>query len=330
MGADTLSDVLRAVRLTGAVFVDVDVTVPWSAWASHASKLLPVIMPGAQHLISYHLVTEGECFAIPQGGAAIKLNTGDVIVFPHGDAHALSSDANLPPGPGFDVNRIKPTAQRPYRIHGGGGGERVKVICGFLGCDVRPFNPLLAALPREIHCSGRDPAGNARLSQFYQMAVAESHEQRIGSESVLAKISELMFIEVVRRYLETLPAEQTGWLAGLRDRHVGQALSLLHGQPARDWTLDELAREVGLSRSALAERFTLFVGLPPIQYLAKWRMQMAATLLSDGKASIAKVAVEVGYDSEAAFSRAFKKIVGIPPATWRKTKAEPATAAAAS
>jgi AraC-like DNA-binding protein len=186
---------------------------------------------------------------------------------------------------------------------------------------------LLAALPREIHCSGRDPAGNARLSQFYQMAVAESHEQRIGSESVLAKISELMFIEVVRRYLETLPAEQTGWLAGLRDRHVGQALSLLHGQPARDWTLDELAREVGLSRSALAERFTLFVGLPPIQYLAKWRMQMAAGLLTDGQASIAQIAGEVGYDSEAAFSRAFKKIVGIPPATWRKSRAELAATA---
>jgi AraC-like DNA-binding protein len=328
MGADTLSDVLRAVRLTGAVFVDVDVTVPWSAWAAHASKLLPVIMPGAQHLISYHLVSEGECYAVPLGGEAIKLQTGDVIVFPHGDAHALSSDAKLPRGAGFDVNRIKPTAQRPYRIHGGGGGERVKVICGFLGCDVRPFNPLLSALPREIYCSGRDPSSNARLSQFYQMAVAESHDQRIGGESVLAKLSELMFIEVVRRYLETLPAEQTGWLAGLRDRHVGQALSLLHGKPAHEWTLDELAKEVGLSRSALAERFTLFVGLPPIQYLAKWRMQMAAGLLSDGQASIAKVAVEVGYDSEAAFSRAFKKIVGVPPATWRKSRNEPAAAAA--
>ena len=328
MGADTLSDVLRAVRLTGAVFVDVDVTVPWSAWASHASKLLPVIMPGAQHLISYHLVTEGECFAVPEGGAAIRLQAGDVIVFPHGNAHALSSDARLPRGQGFDVHRVKPTAQWPHRIHGGGGGERVKVICGFLGCDVRPFNPLLAALPREIHVNGHDSSSNARLAQFYQMAVAESREQRIGSESVLAKLSELMFIEVVRRYLERLPAEQTGWLAGLRDRHVGHALSLLHGQPAREWTLDDLAKEVALSRSALAERFTLFVGLPPIQYLAKWRMQMAAGLLTDGQASIAKVAVEVGYDSEAAFSRAFKKIVGVPPATWRKKRAEPVAAAA--
>jgi AraC-like DNA-binding protein len=324
MGADTLSDVLRAVRLTGAVFVDVDVTVPWSAWAANASKLLPVIMPSAQHLISYHLVSEGECYAVPAGGEAIRLQAGDVIVFPHGDAHALASEANLPRGAGFDVNRIKPTKQRPYRIHGGGGGDRVKVICGFLGCDVRPFNPLLAALPREIYVNGRE--GNARLSQLYQMAVAESHEQRIGGESVLAKLSELMFIEVVRRYLETLPAEQTGWLAGLRDRHVGHALSLLHSQPAREWTLDELAKEVGLSRSALAERFTLFVGLPPIQYLAKWRMQMAAGLLTDGQASIAQVAVEVGYDSEAAFSRAFKKIVGVPPATWRKSRAESATA----
>jgi AraC-like DNA-binding protein len=327
MGADTLSDVLRAVRLTGAVFVDVDVTVPWSAWASNAAKLLPVIMPGAQHLISYHLVSEGECYAVPVGREAIRLQAGDVIVFPHGDAHALASEANLPRGEGFDVNRIKPTKQRPYRIHGGGGGDRVKVICGFLGCDVRPFNPLLAALPREIYCSGRDSSANARLSQLYQMAVAESHDQRIGGESVLAKLSELMFIEVVRRYLETLPAEQTGWLAGLRDRHVGHALSLLHDQPGHEWTLDELAKEVGLSRSALAERFTLFVGLPPIQYLAKWRMQMAAGLLTDGQASIAQVAVEVGYDSEAAFSRAFKKIVGVPPATWRKTRAEPAASA---
>jgi AraC-like DNA-binding protein len=321
MSSDTLSDVLRAVRLTGAVFIDVDVTVPWATFAPHSRHLIPLIMPDAQHLISYHLVTAGECYAVQKDHDPVRIQAGDLIVFPHGGHHTLASDASLRAPGSFDMTDVDLSTQRPWKIVGGGGGrERIKLVCGFLGCDVRPFNPLLAALPAQIHCSGNNPECSARLGHFYQMAVMESHGQRIGGESILAKLSELLFIELVRMYLESLPNEQTGWLAGLRDRHVGHTLSLMHAQPAKDWTLETLSGEVGLSRSALSDRFTEFVGLPPMQYLARWRMQIASGLLTQGQSNIAKIAVDVGYESEAAFSRAFKKVVGMPPAAWRKSR----------
>jgi AraC-like DNA-binding protein len=327
MSSDTLSDVLRAVRLTGAVFIDVDVTAPWATFAPKSHHLIPLIMPDAQHLVSYHLITEGECYAVQKSHEPVRLQAGDMMVFPHGDHHTLASEPSLRAPGSFDITDVDLSSQRPWKIIGGGGGkERIKLVCGFLGCDIRPFNPLLAALPAQIHCSGQNPDCNARLSHFYQMAVLESHGQRIGGESILAKLSELLFIELVRMYLEQLPKEQTGWLAGLRDRHVGQALSLMHAQPALDWTLEELASKSGLSRSALADRFTQFVGIPPMQYLAKWRMQIAAGMLSTGQFNIAKIAADVGYESEAAFSRAFKKVVGMPPAAWRKARQSTAEA----
>jgi len=190
------------------------------------------------------------------------------------------------------------------------------LVCGFLGCDVRPFNPLIGALPRVLHVRDRTGVKEGWLSQFIQVALAESRAKRSGGESVLARMSELMFVEAVRRHLESLPEAHTGWLAGLRDPQIGRALALLHARPGFGWTLPGLAREVGLSRSALAERFTHLIGQPPMQYLASWRMQVAAGLLARGT-KVASVALEVGYDSEAAFSRAFKKLVGRSPAAWR-------------
>ena len=321
MGPDTLSDVLRAVRLTGAVFIDIDVGAPWVTWAPASKHLIPLIMPDAQHLMCYHLVMQGECFAVQRGHDPVKLRAGDLIVFPHGDGHTMATDPVLRAPESLDMGDIDLTLPRPWKVTDGGDGQdRLKLFCGFLGCDIRPFNPLIAALPPQIHCSSGDAACKERLSHFYRMAVAESNGQRMGGESVLAKLSELLFIELVRMHLESLPGDQAGWLAGLRDRHVGQALALLHAQPAKPWTLEDLSAEVGLSRSALAERFTGFVGVPPIQYLAKWRMQIASGLLTSGQANIARIAVDVGYDSEAAFSRAFKKIVGMPPAAWRKNR----------
>jgi AraC-like DNA-binding protein len=321
MSSDTLSDVLRAVRLTGAVFIDVNVTVPWATFAPKSHHLIPLIMPDAQHLMCYHLVMEGECYAVQKGHDPVALKAGDLIVFPHGDGHTMSTDPKLRAPEAVDLNEFDTSTPRPWKITGGSDGKnRVKLFCGFLGCDVRPFNPLVAALPAQIHCKGDTAACKQRLNQFYQMAVAESNGGRMGGDSILAKLSELLFIELVRMYLESLPGDQNGWLAGLRDRHVGQALTLLHAQPAKAWTLEDLSGEVGLSRSALADRFTGFVGEPPMHYLAKWRMQIASGMLSTGQANIARIAADVGYDSEAAFSRAFKKIVGMPPAAWRKNQ----------
>jgi AraC-like DNA-binding protein len=323
MAADALSDVLRAVRLTGATFFDVVAAEPWAAEQPPADMVLPKILPGAGHLISYHVVTEGRCFATMIGGTPIELEAGEVIVFTRGDPHVMSS------GPGMRAAPVTPDAfdafagkQLPFFMsYGGNGPATAKLVCGFLACDAQPFNPLLDNLPPVIKVADR-PGGDAPwLSQFIGLATRESAERRAGGESVLAKLSELMFIEVVRRYLETLGAEQSGWLAGLRDPFIGRALSSLHGDPARNWTIEELARDAGLSRSVLAERFTGLVGLPPMQYLAKWRMQIASGLLAGGGVNMATVAAEVGYGSEAAFSRAFKKMVGVPPSAWRRVTA---------
>lgn len=320
MAADALSDVLKTVRLTGATFFDVEARNPWVAEQPMREMVLPKILPGAEHLISYHVVTEGRCFAGIVGEPPIAVDAGEVIVFTRGDPHVMSSDPGM---------RAKPVTQEEmdfatagalpfFRSLGDEGPASVKLVCGFLACDARPFNPLLDNLPAVIKGGNPRDSDANWLGQFIRLARSESADKRAGGEGVLAKLSELMFIEVVRQYLETLPPEQAGWLAGLRDAYVGKALSLMHGEPARDWTIEDLAREVALSRSVLAERFADLVGMPPMHYLGKWRMQVAAGLLSGGNASIATIAAEVGYSSEAAFSRAFKKLVGMPPSAWRR------------
>jgi AraC-like DNA-binding protein len=216
----------------------------------------------------------------------------------------------------------RPSTQLPIVYEfGGGGPARAHIVCGFLGLDERPYNPLLTALPTVIHLSATGQhAATGWLSTLLNIAVKESGSARAGGENVLARLSELMFVEAIRRYLETLPPAQTGWLAGLRDPIVGQALAALHGQPSESWTVEGLARLVGLSRSVFAERFTDMVGQPPMQYLALWRMQLASRLLVQG-GQVAQVASAVGYESEAAFSRAFKKLVGQAPAAWRRASA---------
>ncbi|HLG54360.1 MAG TPA: AraC family transcriptional regulator [Vicinamibacterales bacterium] len=316
---DALSDVLRAVRLTGAVFFDVRASEPWVAETPAGCDIVGTIFPDAEHLISYHVVTAGTCWACAIGDEPIQLSVGDVIVFPHGDAHVMSSAPGMREPPDLTRFRHPSNGQLPFSMSMGPSDTApANLVCGFLGCDARPFNPVLEALPNVIRVSDR--AGGA-IAAFVQFAVAESKARRIGGECVLGHLSELMFVDVVRQYLETLPADRTGWLAGLREPFVGRALTALHQTPARDWTIEALAHDVGLSRSALAERFTQFVGQPPMQYLASWRMQLAANHLLSGMDNVATVAARVGYESEAAFSRAFKKAVGSPPSQWRKRRA---------
>jgi AraC-like DNA-binding protein len=313
---DPLSDVLRAVRLTGAIFFDLRASEPWAAETPPGRSIVGSIFPDAEHLIPYHVVTRGTCWGSVLDEPPTRLEAGDVIVFPHGDAHVMSSAPGMRGRPDVAIYQSPKDSQLPFAISmGHPQGEPAHIVCGFLGCDARPFNPLLAALPRVIRVTDR--AGGS-LGAFMEFAMAESREPRIGGECVLGHLSELMFVYVVRQYLETLPPDRTGWLAGLREPFVGRALTALHGSPARDWTLESLAREVGLSRSALAERFTEFVGQPAMQYLTNWRMQLAANHLLSGMESVAAIADRVGYDSEAAFSRAFKKVVGAPPSQWRK------------
>jgi AraC-like DNA-binding protein len=257
----------------------------------------------------------------------VRLAAGDVVMFPHGDAHVLSSAPGLEPArtdPQWfhdtrDVPRPIPIAIKSLTEMSIGPTDLpINLACGFLGLDLRPFNPLIASLPRILHVPA---AGDgAWISQVMLQAVEASQNKRPGGDAVLDRISEMMFIDAVRRYIERLPETSAGWLAGLRDRHVSKALALIHEDPARAWTVDALADAIALSRSAFYERFTELIGQPPMQYVTNWRMQAAANLLRQSSASVASIALDVGYESEAAFARAFKRLVGSPPAAWRRNQ----------
>jgi AraC-like DNA-binding protein len=325
---DVLSDVLGAVRLTGALFFDVDASSPWVVETPKMDNVGYAIMPEVENVIAFHVIMDGESWVEVHDGVtpAVRVKAGDVLVFARGDAHTFSSIRGARAAdPGPEMYRRPADHRLPFVVHSGGGGpERTRLICGYLGYDATPFNPLIAALPAMIYAPG--PAAEASwVAQLLRLAVDETGTRRAGGETVLAKLSELMFVEIVRRYIDGLPEDSPGWLSGLRDRHVGAALSLMHGRPAEPWTLDSLAREIGMSRTTFTERFTQYVGDSPMHYLGRWRLQVAAGLLERQGMNIAQAAAEVGYESEAAFNRAFKKEVGVPPGAWRRGRAAPAS-----
>ncbi len=332
MSQDTLSDLLRAVRFRGAIFYNIDGASPWVAEAPPAKDIIPAIMPGADHMIEFHAIVKGSCWAAVVGEPPTRLEEGDLVLFPQGDPHVMSSAPGLR-GQATDIAFFfspRPP-QLPYALSmqgetlttarlDGGGRDRAKIVCGFLGLDAKPFNPLLSALPRVLKIPGSTLGSDSWVSMFMKSVVAESNQRRPGGEAVLERMSEMLFVEVLRRYIDSLPPEETGWLAGTRDPAVGRALSLLHERPAEPWTMERLGEAAGLSRSSLHERFVHFIGQPPMQYLTQWRMQLAAGMLRDTNAKIVEIALEVGYESEAAFSRAFKRVVGVAPGSWRRGK----------
>lgn len=319
---DFLSEMLRSVRLSGAVFFEVDAAAPWVAAAPPKEKIAPTVVSDAQHVIEYHVILDGTCWTrlTNPDGPPIALAAGSVVVFPHGDTHVLASDPGLDAEPSLAAfDEVARGRSLPFHIdHRGGRAGTTRLLCGFLGCDVAPFNPLIAALPRVIHVPDGYDSGDGFLGQLIGAAARETEATGAGSGGVLTKLSELIFIEVIRRHAASMPANADGWLAGLRDPAVGRALRLLHRDCARHWTVAELAREAGLSRTVLAERFTALLGLPPMAYLANWRMQRAASMISAGTVTLARIAEEVGYESEASFSRAFKRMTGHSPAHWRQ------------
>lgn len=322
-GTDPLSDVLRMVKLTGAVFHLVKASFPWGVEVPPVRDYSSIILPRAQHLISYHIVLKGSGWVEIPGVASSEFDAGDILVLAHGDPYALSCTPGQPPEYDRDATigffREWMAGRLPLVTReGGGGAGGAEYLCGFLGCDVRPFNPLLANLPHLLHVRRSETDGRDLLGRLIDLALTDAELPRLGGESIRLRLSELIFVEVIRLCLEALPAHETGWLSGLRDPVIGKALGLLHESPARGWTLELLAEEVGVSRSALAARFTHLIGRSPMQYLTLWRMQIAARLLADGSAKVAAVGRDVGYESEAAFSRAFKKAVGASPAAWRK------------
>jgi AraC-like DNA-binding protein len=321
-GKDTLSDVLRAIKLTGALFFGVEASSPWSVGVPQAHSFARIILPSAQHVISYHVITRGSGWVRIGNHSPVEFSEGDILVIPHEDAYAMCSALDVRSGlsteDSVEFFRAMAAGQLPATVTEGGGGQPLtRYVCGFLGCDAKPFNPLLGALPRLMRLRRGTNDVSTLLDSVIDLTLGEASGQGAGAECVRLRLSELMFVEVIRMYVETLPPEQTGWLAGLRDPVIGRVLALLHEKPAYGWTLDKLAHEAGISRSVLAARFTALVGCPPMQYLARWRVQMAARLLADGLAKVSAVGREVGYESEAAFSRAFKRISGISPAEWR-------------
>jgi AraC-like DNA-binding protein len=316
MSADLISDVLRAVRLDGAYFYKVEALEPWWVESTAAAGRLPCALPESEHLIPYHVLVEGRCWGGLVGQPPVEMKPGDVIVFPGGASHAMSSSPDF----AQPVESLQVLGERrlPFALRmGGDGPARAVFVCGFLGCDRRPFNPLLAALPEQILVHGEL---DGWLSTFARHAQGQIGTGRFGGELVLTRLAELMFVDVVLRHAAELTAERTGWLAGLRDDVVGRALGLLHERPAHAWSLEELAQGAATSRSVLAERFARLIGEPPMQYLTRWRMQLAAHRLASSAAKVAAVAREVGYESEAAFSRAFKREVGLAPASWRERR----------
>jgi AraC-like DNA-binding protein len=277
-------------------------------------------LPAGGHVVFFHLVTDGACRArLAGGGDTVELSAGDLIVFPHDDQHLLGSHLDLLPVTSADTIRgdASDGAQLVKLRQGGNGGATTHCVCGYVACSRSLLRPLLEALPRILRIPISDGPAAALVHELVRTGVSESTAERPGSASIRTKLSELLFVEAMRRYAEDLPPEGRGWLAGLRDAHVGRALSLLHADPARAWTVEALAKQVGMSRSALAERFAELVGASPIQYMTRWRLALAAQSLRAEDVPVGRIAERSGYESEAAFSRAFKREFGVAPSAWR-------------
>ncbi len=327
---DVVSDVLRVIRLSGMVVFHTELTEPWGLAVPPAAALAQLFKLETRRLIAFHAVATGSCVSLL--GGVEHLGEGDVVMYPHGDAHVLASEVTVAPIP---VGGVLPpiTPEQLAIVRHGGGGSMTRLVCGFVHCDEGVFNPLAAGLPKVLLGRSAGRNGPTPLHGLLQLALSEAAAPRAGTTTLLTRLTELMFVEVLRTFMESLPAAQTGaepagalaagaqpagWFAGLRDPFVGRALQELHAAPDRHWTVDELGRTVGLSRSALVDRFHAFLGQPPMTYLTHWRIQLATQLLRDSHGSVADIGSRVGYASETAFNRAFRRVVGLPPAAWRR------------
>ena len=324
---DVLSEVLKVVKLQGALFYNGEFSSPWSVTATSSRALARLVAPGAEHVIVYHLLTEGRAYIRMEDGTRMALNPGDIVMIPHGDRHIME---NGPSTQTIDDSEqaAQVLAMRLKLCRIGGGGELTKLVCGYMACEPRLSQVFLSGLPPIFKVSIRNDPSGKWLENSIRFSVDQADASRAGGEAVRAKLSEVLFVETLRAYITHLPPEQTGWLAGARDVEVGKTLALMHRKPEQPWTLADLAKEAGLSRSVLAERFRHYLGETPMAYLTRWRLQLGAEMLGSTSYSVAQIAAEVGYESEAAFNRAFKREFQAPPARFRTQHR--ATAAKAS
>jgi AraC-like DNA-binding protein len=314
---DAFSEILSGVKLTGAVFFTAEFSAPWGFSAPASNKITETVAPGAEYLVLYHLVIEGGASIELPNGETTRLEPGDIVVFPHGDAHHMSSGKDArPPFPNYGIiAKIQARDLSPLRA--GGGGEISRFVCGYMSCEPHLCRPILSGLPPVVRVNIRTDRSGHWLESSILHLVEEAASGRVGSEAMLAKLSEALFVDTLRRYVSGMPEQQTGWLAGTRDPIVGKSLALLHGRIAHPWTIANLADEVGISRSALVERFARYLAEPPMTYLTRWRLQLAARSLEKTSRGVAEIAGDIGYESEAAFNRAFKREFGQPPGRYR-------------
>ena len=314
---DAFSEILGGVALKGALFFSAEFSAPWGFSSPPSQMLAPTLSPGAPHLVIYHFLIEGSGVVRVADGSTLKLESGDVIVLPHGDAHRMTSkegvrEAQTP------AMIAKLEARDLKTLQAGGGGKVARFVCGYMACDPLLCRPILTGLPSAFKVNLRADRSGRWLEHSILHLVEEAGSGHAGSEAMLAKLSEALFVDTLRRYIAGLPQKEIGWLAGARDPVVGKSLSLLHRRAQHPWTMAELAREVGLSRSALVERFTRYLSEPPMAYLMRWRLQLAARVLIATTRSVAEIASDIGYESEQSFNRAFKREFGLPPARYRR------------
>jgi AraC-like DNA-binding protein len=313
---DALSELLRVVKLSGAMFYKSSCSAPWCLHSPQSSAFLPYLRSNATRVIEFHHITEGTAY-VRVGEESMPLTAGDIVMIPHGDAHEMGAGEGGKP---IDGQAALPAlwSGRVAFASFGGPGPVTGLVCGYLACDAELIKPVLAGLPRVVRVNIRSDASGEWLDNTLRHAVEQAGAGTPGSEVILAHLAEVLFAEVLRRYLLSLPEGRTGWLAGAGDPAVGRALAALHRQPAHDWTLDALAREAGISRSALTGKFARFLGLGPMAYLSEWRLELGAEALRSTSRSVQRVALDAGYESEAAFNRAFKRRFSMPPARYRR------------
>jgi AraC-like DNA-binding protein len=314
---DAFSEILGGVAMKGALFFSAEFSAPWGIASPPSCNLIPLLAPGAQHIVIYHYVIEGSGFVRMADGANLQLKPGDVIVLPHGDPHGLCSAQDVKEKE-LPALAAKLQSRDLRTMRAGGGGEVTRFVCGFMACDPLLCRPILESLPAAFTVNLRSDSSGQWLENSILHLVEEAASGHAGSDAMLAKLSEALFVDTLRRYIAGLPEREVGWLAGARDPVVGKSLMLLHARAQHPWTIAELAKEVGLSRSALVERFTRYLAEPPMAYLMRWRLQLAARSLTATSRGVAQIASDVGYESEAAFNRAFKREFGLPPARYRR------------
>lgn len=309
-------DMFRDMHLTGGLFLDAQFTAPWCISAQVGPEDCAPFTPQPRHIIAYHFVTQGYMNLVICGHEPLRVNAGELAMLPRNDVHLLGSNIGIEP---TDISGLLQPGDDGgiARIVYGKGGEPTHVLCGFLGSD-QPGNTVLAMLPDVMKLDVADAISGTWIESTFSFGAQELARKGIQSGGVLARIAELLFMDAVTRYVTTNLGNQSPWPLEFDDVLIGRALKLIHERMEEHWTTERLGREVGLSRSAFAERFTRAVKEPPMTYLCRQRLEKASRQLREGRTPIPMIATNIGYESEAAFSRAFKRVYGVPPAAWRK------------